>query len=408
MPLRVSKPPQYKPPKDAVVNWDGFNKGWNGLFNPTELEDEELAQADNLMLVGKGTPTGRWGSQIYNLAGETGRVRMLDAYYNSGASQNFLLSITDDGLLTKKNGASYTIITGASFASGMNLQSVQLGNNTYIVAGSKTFVKFDSSNLIPYTGLANPTNVSVAQLSAASGFTTYSWIITAQSQTGENLGSTAKSLACLPLNLSETAIKISWNTVSAASGVLTRYNIYRGFPGDETYIATTDPTSTQYIDTGVPASDIIFPPNSDTTEGIKAKYILQFDDRIILAGIDGDPSRVYISARYPYQDRFSAADGGGSTLVSPDDGDDITGLGIAGNQGMGSNPPPSSAILVFKNRSVHRIVLQTVSIGNFVVLDPQTQLLTASNGCSSADSVQAVENDTFYFGRKGLYTVGQE
>ena len=50
----------------------------------------------------------------------------------------------------------------------------------------------------------------------------------------------------------------------------------------------------------------------------------------------------------------------------------------------------------------------SVQIGNFFVLDPSAQLLTASNGCSSADTVVAVENDTFYFGRKGLYTVGQE
>lgn len=408
MPRLRQNPPQFKPSKDAEVTWDTFQGGLNTLFKPTELKDNELAQADNLMLVGKGTPTGRWGSEIYHLPGEAGRVRLLDAYYNSNTSTNLLLAITDSGYLTKKNGASYTIITGASFASGMNYQGAQLGNNIYIAAGTKAFVKFDGSNLIPYTGLSNPTNVSLAQLSAASGFTTFSWLVTAISQTGETLSSVAKTLASLPLNLEETAIRVSWNTVSAASGVLKGYNIYRGFPGDETYVATADPTSTLYIDDGHAASDLVFPPTSDTTTGIKAKYILQFDDRIILAGVDGDFSRVYISGRYPYQDRFSAADGGGSVLVSPNDGQDITGLGIAGNQGMGSNPPPASAILVFKNRAVHRIVLQTLTIGNFVILDPQVQLLTASNGCSSADTVRAVENDTFYFGNKGLYIVGQE
>lgn len=410
MPSFAGKVPSYQPSKDLEVEWPTFNGGWNNLFKPTELKKNELAQADNLMLIGAGTPTGRWGSEIYNLAGESGRVRLLDAYYNSLTSTNYLLSITDQGYLTRVNGASYSILTGASFASGQNYQSVQLGNNTYIAAGTQNFIKFNGTNLIPYTALSNPTNVSVAQLSSASGFNTWSWIVTANSQTGETLGSIPKSFASLPLDLTTTLMKLSWNTVSAASGVLTGYSVYRGTPGNETWIATVGPEATQYLDAGTPQSDVIFPPSTDTTAGPKAKYILKFDDRLILAGINGDPSRILISARYPYHDRFTAIDGGGYIYVSPNDGDDITGLGIAGNQGMstGGSTPPASAILVFKNRSVHRVVLSTITLGNFSILDPAAQLLTASNGCSSGDTVQAVENDTFYFGRKGLYTVGQE
>lgn len=410
MPFVSQKVPDFKPQKDLEVKWPTFNGGWNNLFKPTELKANELAQADNLMLIGAGTPTGRWGSEIYNLAGAAGKIRLLDAYYNSGTSTNLLLAITDQGYLTKKNGASYTIITGASFASGQNYQSVQLGNNRYIAAGTQNFIKFDGSALIPYVALSVPTNVSIAQLSSASGANTFSWLITANSKTGETLGSIPKSFASLPLDLTLTAMKLSWNTVSAASGVLTGYSIYRGFPGDETWIATVGPEATQYVDFGTPQSDTIFPPSADTTAGPKAKYILKFDDRIVLAGIDGDPSKVLISARYPYHDRFTAIDGGGYIYVSPNDGDDVTGLGIAGNQGMasGGSALPKSAILVFKGNSVHRVVLDTVALGNFSVLDPQAQLLTASNGCSSGDTVQAVENDTFYFGTKGLYTVGQE
>lgn len=409
MPLQRRNPPTYRPERDITVEWNSFNGGWNSLFKPTELKPNELSQADNLMLIGAGTPTGRWGSQLYHLAG-SGSVRLLDAFYKSTVSQNDLLTITDLGFLTKKSAASYSIITGTSFASGSIYQSAQLGNNLYIASASLPFVKYDGVNLIPYVALSTPTNVSVAQLSAASGFTTWSWLVTAFTKTGQTLNSVAKSLASLPLDITQTSVKVSWNTVSAASGILQGQNIYRGFPGMETFIGATDPTSTQFIDTGTPQSNTIFPPLVDTTAGIRAKYILKFDDRIILAGVMGDPSRVYISARYPFQDQFNALAGGGYILVSPDDGDDITGLGIAGNQGMssGGSAPPSSAILVFKKNSVHRVVLSFVTLGNYSILDPQAQLLTSSNGCSSADTVQAVENDTYYFGRKGLYTVGQE
>lgn len=415
MPVFNRQPKPFRAPQDINISWDNFSGGWNSIFKPTELKPNELAQSDNLMLVGEGVPTGRWGSETFFLAGQSGRVRLLDAYYVPGgsasqASTNTLLAITDDGYLHRKSSASYAMITGASFASGVVYQSAQLANNTYIASSSLPFVRFDGTNLIPYVGLSVPTNVSLAQLSAASGFTRYSWLITAVSRTGETLTSVTKSLSSLPLDLAETAIKVTWNTVSAASGVLGGYNIYRGFPGDETYIASTDAASTQYTDTGLPQSNTVFPPTTDTTTGPRAKYILKFDDRLVLAGIADDPSRVYISGRYPYHDRFSAIDGGGYVLVSPDDGDEITGLGIAGNQGMssGGSAPPASAILVLKKNSVHRVVLGQVQIGNFLVLDPAAQLLTASNGCSAADTVLAVENDTFYFGNKGLFTVGQE
>lgn len=409
MPIFSKVKPKYTPAKEVEVKWETWDGGLNTLFKPTELKSNEIAQADNLMLIGKGTPTGRWGSQIYNQAG-TGSVRMLSAYYNSLTGANFLLSITDMGYMTYANNASYTIIPGASFASGLSYQSAQLANNLYISSATLPFVRFDGTNLIPYLPLSSPTNVSVAQLSAASGFTTYSWIVTALSQTGETLSSVAKTLASMPLDLTLTSTKITWNAVSAASGVLEGYNIYRGFPGDETLLASVDPATTQFYDVGDPSSDVIFPPTSDSTGGIRAKYILKFDDRLVLAGIAGTPSRVYISGRFPYHDKFTAIDGGGYIEVAPNDGDDITGLGIAGNQGMssGGTAPPASSILVFKNYSVHRVVLSTTELGNFTILDPQAQVLTSSNGCSSADTIVAVENDSDYLGRKGFYGAGQE
>lgn len=392
----------FTPSKDLELNWDGFNGGLNTYFKPTELKQNELSQADNLMLTGRGAPTGRWGSALYNKAGEAGRVRLLDAYYNSLTSVNYLLSITDSGYLTKKSGASYSIITGASFASGSNYQSVQLSNNTYFASATLPFVKFDGTNLIPYVGLGTPTNVSVAQLSAASGFTTWSWRVTATSNTGETLGSVFKVLASMPLDLTTTSIRVTWNTVSAASGVLTGYNIYRGFPGDETWLASGSPSDTAYIDTGIAPSDTIFPPNSDTTTGPRAKYIIKFEDRIILAGFADDPSKVMISARYPYNDRFTALDGGGYAYASPNDGDYITGLGIQNLQTV------SPLVIIYKKNSTYVMSLETITLGNYSILDPHIHTLTSSNGSANGDTVVQVENDVYSFSTKGLYSTGQE
>lgn len=410
MPQTLGRPAPFRPSKDLQITVDSFNGGWNTFSRPTELKDNELAQADNLMLTGVGVPTQRWGSVYFNLVG-SGRIRLLAGHYNTVASINQLLSISDAGYLVKKTNASYTMITGASFASGLSYQSAELGNTTYISSATLPFVKYDGTNLIPYLALSTPSLTTLSVLSAASGLNTYSWRITALSPTGETLGSPAKTLASLSTYLFLDSAKLVWNAVSAASGMLKGYNIYRGNPGNERYVATVGPTTTEFQDVNSVPSNVISLPNADTTAGIRAKFILKFDDRLVVAGVAGEPSKVYISARYPFQDCFTAIDGGGWALVSPDDGDEIVGLGTAGNQGMttssNSGFPPSS-VLVFKKNSVHRMAIGFTDIGNYRVVDCVTQLLTASNGCSSGDTIVPVENDTFYFGKRGIFTVGQE
>ncbi len=121
------------------------------------------------MLVGAGVVTGRWGSQIFFKAGNS-EVKWLGTYQNisSGASIQ-LLSITNDGYLVKQSGASYTQITGASFASGSVVNASQLGNNLYVVSDSLNYTKYDGSSLTTYTPISRP---SVA--TSAVSF----WIIT--------------------------------------------------------------------------------------------------------------------------------------------------------------------------------------------------------------------------------------
>lgn len=404
MPTLKTQLPQYKPTKDLEIDYKDFSGGWNNIFRPTELKPTELAQADNLMLTGKGVPTGRWGSQNYFTAG-SGRVRLLDSYEDPTTSANDLLALTDAGYLVKKSGASYTQISGASFPSGYNAMSAQLGGYTYITHQEQPLIRYDGSTLVAYATIPQPSGVTATLFSGASGTTTFSWRITSLSIVGETLGSTAVSLSNLPLDLTEATIQLSWPTVSCASGQLKGYSIYRGLPGDETFISTVGPTSTSYLDTGAESSALMFPPNADTTGGVKAKYILKFDDRLVLAGIENDPTLVLISGRYPYQDRFNWADGGGYIRINPNGGDSITGLGISGSQTQGGTTPAS--ILVFFQNSVHQLVLKSLSLGNYLLLDPQSQIL-APTGCSSADTVMQVDNNTFYFGRNGLFTIGSE
>jgi hypothetical protein len=394
----------YQPQPSVEITYEGFNGGLNTFFKDTEIKRNELATADNTMLIGKGIVTGRWGSENYFLAG-SGNVKLLDEYNNVQTSQSDLLAITDSGYLVKKSNASFTIITGASFASGAVVSGTQLGNNYYVVSDSTNLVRYNGSNLIPYSGVSAPVISGVSRLSGATGTTSWSYKITSLTASGETLPSTAVLILGSPADYTLLNNQITWSTVSAASGLLTGYALYRGLPGEETFIGNAGTAATTFLDNGLPQSDTIFPPTADTTSGVKAKYIKRFEDRLVIAGIYNDPTMVMISGKYPYQDRFNWNYGGGYVRVAPDSGDEITGIEVAGTTSIGATT--NSSILVFMKEKAFQMILPTIELGNYIVLNPIYQEI-APVGASSFGGIVNIRNNTFYFGREGINTVGAE
>lgn len=396
MPFPNYANPQFPPAKEIPINWGTFRGGWNTFKREVELDADELAEAKNLILVGSGIPTKRWGSQNLFQAAATGSGRAIFRAEDANENEE-ILALTDWGLLTKQNGASYTEITGASWPSGYNANMVQLNNKVYIVSEQREMARYNFSNIESFVTIAPPTGVTATNFSGATGARTQSWRITAVSEIGETIGSTAISLTSLPQDLGDTLVKLQWTATSAASGVLKGYNIYRGLSGDERWLAAVDSDVTEYDDVGTDTSLIRTLPTADTTGGLKAKFNVRFQDRIVLAGIPGDPTKVYISGRVPNHERFDWSGGGGFVLIDPDDGEPITGLGVH-----------RDSILVFKENSVFEVKLSLVTIGSFVVLEPVYRLLTASQGCSSHRSIVAVENDVGVVSRRGMFIVGQQ
>lgn len=404
MPVLNTRRPQYTPQRVLEISYNGFPGGLNLFFTPTEIKATELSQADNTMLVGAGVVTGRWGSQTYFSAG-SGYIRDLNVYQNIQNATNELLAVTDRGFLVKKSGTSNTIITGASFASGAIISSAQLGNNMYYASDSTNFTKYDGTNLSVYTGISRPSlSGGISLISGATGTATWSYRVTAFSQTGETLGSPAVSRTLLSFNRDQMLINIAWSQPSTATTLLKGFGIYAGLPGEETLIANVGPDQRSFIDNGYTLSTIAS-PTTDTTAGVKAKYIKRFDDRLILAGIANDPTMVMISGKYPYQDRFNWQSGGGYVKVAPDSGDEITGIEVVGSNSVGASLAPS--ILVFMKNSVHQIVLNYVTIGEYSVLNPIVQTISPV-GASNQKGIVNIQNNTFYIGRLGLQTVGQE
>lgn len=396
VPQLNTRVPAYKKKADIRAEWSTFKKGLNLLLRPTELGRDELAQADNVMLTGSGVVTGRWGIDNYFTINATGSVRGLGTYKNTTSGTNEIFGLTDEGFLAKKNGTGSTLISGQSYPSGSIIRTEQLGGITYIVSSDRPMASYTGATLSIFATLSAPTGVSATNFSGASGTSTYSWRITTLSDNGgETTGSTAFELPSLPQNLSDTEIRVFW---TLATGNIAGYQVYRGIPGDETFLAAVGPSISEYVDRGVPPSQTILSPLTNTTGGVKSAFITKFRDRLLAVDAQ-DRNKLLISGRFPNQGSYNYLDGGGYIYIDPDSGEDITGIAVQ---------PGSDKIIVYKDSSHYAVELTTVTIGNFLLLDPTYQPISTSIGASNQDTIQTVENDTFYFGRKGLYVTGFE
>ena len=102
MPNFSQNPPAYKPRKPLEAQWSTLKRGLNLLLRPTELKRDEYEQGDNILLIGSGVPTGRWGSSPYFTVNATGTARGFATFNNTASLTNEIIALTDEGFLSKK------------------------------------------------------------------------------------------------------------------------------------------------------------------------------------------------------------------------------------------------------------------------------------------------------------------
>lgn len=406
MPITPLKTPKFRPPKELVANWQTWRKGWNIFLRDNEIDKKEMSKAENLILTGSGIPTKRWGTSLLFNSGPS----ITDASTNmilpikSNTNNQEILTLGSWGYLTKKSGTSYTKISGVSWPSNAVVNGTQLGNNAYFVSEDREFAKYDFSTAVGFSTIAKPSGVFVTNTSLPSlqGETEYEWRVTAISNSGgETLGSTPVSLTSLPQDLTTASIRLSWDPVSGASGVVAGYNIYRAVAGqNHRWVGGTAANTTYFDDPGYPPSSTQLVPLSNSTGGYKAKYILRFKDRLVLAGLTDSPTKVLLSAPYPNQERFDVYAGGAYIEIEPDSGEAITGLGIY-----------QEKLIIFKEHSVWQVAISTIPIEGAEIGEATAlsyQLLTGSQGCSSFRSITPVENEIMFNNRNGVYILRYE
>ena len=397
MPIFRTRVPKFRPKNKIDAEWTTFRRGLNTLLRPTELGNDEMAQADNILLKGSGSPTGRWGTLKYFTVNATGSIRGFGTFVDEAQSINQIFALSDQGFLAKKNGSGSTQLSGISYPSGSIIRTEQLGGKTHVVSKDGPFVSYDGSSIEVFATISEPTGLSATNFSGASGPDRVSYKVTTL---GANGGETTPSdnfvLEELPTDLTDTEIRLFWTAPSAAT--LSGYQIYRGLEGDETLLAGVGPETTSFVDRGTPSSPIITTPLTNTTGGVESEFIVKYKDRLITVDAN-DPNKLLISGRFPNHTKFAWLDGGGFIYIDPDSGDDISGLAVQ---------PIADRIVVYKQRASYLVELTSVALGNFSVLDPQYAPISTAVGCSNQDTIATVENDTFYFGRDGIYVTGFE
>jgi len=400
----IYRPPRkiiYSPPKVEALDWNTFAKGLNILLNDNEILPQELAQATNLLLIGRGIPTKRWGTSLYYTAGNaTGSVRGLKGFYKADGT-NELLAITDDGYLTKRNGSSFSRINGVSFTSGNDASMAQLNNTMYIANGQRALAKYSSPTLVGFTALLPPTILSATNLSNASGTTDKAYRVSIIGTVGETLASSEFILGKQPADLSSPAggiLRLTFTAASTSSVNIAGYNVYGRDSGEERFIASLPAIATTFDDDGSALPrEFTFVPTADTTAGPIAGDVIRYQDRLVFARLSGEGSKVLISGRAPFNERFDVGSGGNFIQVEPDSGDDVTKVAVFRDR-----------IVVLKQKSIWQVTLSETQIGNFFVTEPSLQLVTASYGCIAPKSVVAVENDIYFLSHEGVNTLGYQ
>lgn len=381
-----------------------FKRGLNTLVNATQIRDDELQEAVNCLLADEGSVTKRWGSGYFGNAGAGVGQWGVFPYYGANGLKELL--IQEGGLIKKYNASTlnWDLVTGASFASGVTLDTALLNTTAYLSNGTDNLTKYSGGALTAFAAISAPSsNWAVRGGSFASGQYIYSYRVSAVNAVGETLACAATTIAMADQRenwnpdatsiIAGRNITINWRTVTGAVG----YNVYGVIGANETYIDHIDgQSSSAWVDYGTKTPSQVFTtPAGDTTTAPKGKYITEFKSSLLLVDSTA-PSRVWYSAGVDKPESFLISDGGGYVDISKNGEDgDITGIEVYQNRAI-----------IFKERSIWAMDFTESSL-------PSIQTISKGMGCVSNWSIQNVENDLFFVGSKpgggaAIYVLGNE
>ncbi len=381
-------------PKRQIESVTGFIGGGNTFQDETVIKETELTKFKNIVLTVDGLEP-RPGSLNYG-GEQDSRVRGLFPFYKADGSRKLLRF--SNGKIYYKNGASWSQIGSDTWTADTNMNMLQVRNNVYFFNGTEKIRYSDGSTITSFSALTTPVGLTVAA-QGTTGSTAYSYRVSAFNSTGETLACTGVAIANGNAIIDTTNYnKIDWTATAGATG----YNIYgRKSTGlGETYLATVytntyNDTATTLAGDYLSPSNVVLPPESNTTTGITCAKGVFSQSRIFAAGDPSYPSRLYYGGAGSNINTFYFSEnGGGATDIFKDDGSIIRDI-----------LPFQGGVIVWKDNAIYKFYLNSLG-------QPTLEEITRSFGGISWRGSKHVENDVIFptkkDGRIAFYSLGNQ
>jgi hypothetical protein len=363
-------------------SWKTINK----LVSKTQVKPTELVDGNDIQLVEDGKIQCPRDGQAYYGSESGTKVVGLYPYYKSDSTKKLVrMSGTN---LQYYNAGSWSNITGATYTSNLNANGVMAYDRLYLGNATDNLSYYDGSAIQTFTEISAPTAPTVTR-TGTGGTYTFSYKICAVTANGETTPSAAGSTTLNQSSLdSSNYMTISWSAVASAIG----YNLYGRKDGAWYFMLYLEGNgSVSYIDkASVTPNEAIIPPEGNSTGGQKGNLLSVYKDSLFVAGDTANPSRLYYSGGGDKINDFTVGGGGGFIDISKNDGQKITGMIVF-----------KDSLIIFKERSTYKFAFTTSGL-------PQVEQVNPAVGCIAPRSIVAVENDIFFAGEDGVYTMGNE
>jgi hypothetical protein len=371
------------PRKKLEVTLDKW-RSINRLVSKTQVRPDEIVDGYDVQLVEDGKIQFPRDGQAYYGSSSGSRVTGLFPYYKSDGTVKLLR--TCGTALQEYSSGSWAGVSGYTYTTTLNTNGVIAYDKLYLENGTDPLTYYGGSTVTSFTALSAP-NAPTVTRTGTTGSYTFSYKITAVSANGETTGSTAGSDTLNAATLDTSSyMTVTWSAVTSAIG----YNVYGRKDGGWYFMAYLEGnSSTTYVDKNQHTPNEAFTtPEGNSTGGQSGKYIAVYKDSLFVGGDTANPSRLYYSGGGDKVEDFTIGGGGGFIDIAKNDGQKITGMIVF-----------KDSLIVFKQRSIYKFNFTTTGL-------PQVEQVSAAVGCVAPRSIVAVENDIFFAGEDGVYTLG--
>ncbi len=409
------KIPKSTAPRPTITKVTNSKKGTVTLLEETRLAENQTKESVNLIQVQDGIWNTRWGRAFYGnaITSETN----LDAgveyikYRGKATEERQLIVFGSSGTVYKSidDGSTWTIVTGATFTGGNKISTLQIDEYLYIVNGVDPLTRYDGTNLVRYTSISVPTDLTLTRNTLTAGSYKAYYQVTALNEVGETAGCAEVGTTINKERdawTSDESITLDWTAVTGAI----RYQIYYSDEmGYETLLNST--TSNSFTDDGSdelnPYNPYIATPVDNTTEAPKFKHIELSGNRIWGTNDPENPHRVYFSGVGQFISYFSAYYGGG--WIDLEYGGKEVCVGVVNYRtGKGDEVATVLTRTPEGTGSIWQVALDVATSGDLTFTLPVPSKIVDYIGCTAHGAIVKAGDKVFFPNINGIFDLGNK